>query len=120
MGSLEYVRSFASCYGIPGGDNIIIVKVDPAHVVSVPYDCNCQKVRVERYEVVELFTGELPETVYGNQTKEQSRQIHQQSCSEKDMEPEDAYHGCRNNTYFFVVHLLAEKIHHDKSAYRRK
>lgn len=65
VGSLEYVRSFAHGYGNLGGDNIIIVKVDPAHVVSVPYDCNCQKVRVERYQVVELFTGELPETVYG-------------------------------------------------------
>lgn len=64
VGSIEYVRGFAACYGQEGGDHILIVKVDPADVVSVPYDCDCQKVRVTRYEVVGLFEGVLPETTY--------------------------------------------------------
>jgi hypothetical protein len=39
--------------------NSLICKVDPADVVSVPNDCNCQKVRTCSYHVVGLFEKEL-------------------------------------------------------------
>jgi hypothetical protein len=61
VGSLEYVRGFACGYGTEGGDRIVIVKVNPADVVSVPYDCQNQKVRTCKYEVLREYTGPLPE-----------------------------------------------------------
>lgn len=63
VGSLEYVTGFASGYGTPGGDRIVIVEVDPADVVSVPHDCSCQKVRTCAYKVVAEYTGALPEVL---------------------------------------------------------
>lgn len=58
-GSLKYVTEFACGYGTPGGDRIVIVQVDPADVVSVPKDCDCQKVRCCRYEVVDIYRGAI-------------------------------------------------------------
>jgi hypothetical protein len=51
VGSLEYATTF--------GPRTVIVKVDPADVVSVPYDSQCQKCRVAKYEVVTDFKGAL-------------------------------------------------------------
>lgn len=53
--SKEYLKSF-------GGDRIVVVKINPADVVSIPVDYNFSKGRTWRYEVVaELNTldGEL-------------------------------------------------------------
>ena len=39
----------------------MIVKIDPSDVVSVPHDCDCQKLRTCKYEVVSLHeTIETP------------------------------------------------------------
>lgn len=59
VGALEYARTF----GGGDGDKIVICKVDPADVVSVPHDHSAMKVRVCRYKVVANFTGRLPSTV---------------------------------------------------------
>ena len=50
VGSLEYAQSFGS-----GERHLMIVEVDPADVVSVPYDCNCQKLRCTWYKVIAEF-----------------------------------------------------------------
>jgi uncharacterized protein YacL (UPF0231 family) len=56
VGSKYYAtEGFCSGCGI-----VMIVKVNPADVVSVPKDCDCQKVRTCKYEVV----GELPKDKY--------------------------------------------------------
>ena len=34
------------------GDAMVLVKVNPAHVISVPYECEAQKMRVSSYEVI--------------------------------------------------------------------
>jgi hypothetical protein len=48
--------------GMGSGDNIVVIcKVDPEHVVSVPNDFNGQKMRVCQYEVIGVDGGELPE-----------------------------------------------------------
>jgi hypothetical protein len=52
-GSLEYATTF--------GSRTVIVKIDPADVVSVPEDCSCQKLRTAKYEVVTDYDGPLPE-----------------------------------------------------------
>ena len=63
VGSIQYVKHFASCYGNEGGDRIIIVKVNPADVVAVPeYDTT--KLRCCRYEVISEYTDVLPDTTW--------------------------------------------------------
>lgn len=61
VGALEYVRDFG---GAVGTKRIVIVKVDPSDVVSVPIDYNGQKMRVCKYTVVTEYTGPLPEALY--------------------------------------------------------
>ena len=48
VGTLSYVRGFT-------GDVIILVKVNPEDVVSVPYDYNNQKLRACKYEVIAVY-----------------------------------------------------------------
>jgi hypothetical protein len=57
VGALEYASGFG------GSDKILLyVKVDPADVVAVPADYNCQKLRTCKYEVMARYTGPLPES----------------------------------------------------------
>ena len=57
-GSLEYATTFG------GNDRkVLVVKINPADVVSVPTDCDCQKLRTARYEVVDLYNGPLRNTI---------------------------------------------------------
>jgi hypothetical protein len=55
VGSLNYAQGFAG--------KLVVVKVNPADVVSVPNDCNCQKCRVCKYEVVADFKAEIKSSV---------------------------------------------------------
>jgi hypothetical protein len=60
-GALNYVASYGS---VESGDRIVIVKINPKDVVSVPSDCNCEKLRTCRYEVVGEYEGELLKPLY--------------------------------------------------------
>lgn len=60
-GALNYVASYGS---LEQGDRIVIVKINPSDVVSVPSDCNCEKLRTCRYEVVGEYQGELLKPLY--------------------------------------------------------
>ena len=60
-GALNYVASYGS---VDAGDRIVIVKINPKDVVSVPSDCNCEKLRTCRYEVVGEYEGELLKPLY--------------------------------------------------------
>jgi len=57
-GSLEYARDWANSHG----GIIVLVKIDPSDVVSVPSDCKCQKCRCRKYEVLSMYDGPLPDT----------------------------------------------------------
>ncbi len=46
------------------GNRMIVCKVDPEHVVCVPYDSGQQKMRVCEYTVVGNYGDDLPSTVY--------------------------------------------------------
>lgn len=59
VGALEYVRGF--------GPRIVIVKVDPMNVVSVPNDYDCMKMRVCEYTVVGHFLEQMSSTVQSTQ-----------------------------------------------------
>lgn len=47
-GAIAYVKS----YGDGNHDKYVLVKINPKHVVSVPKDCSCQKIRVCEYLVI--------------------------------------------------------------------
>ena len=55
-GSLEYAKGFGS-----SDSRLLIVEVDPMDVVSVPLDCNSQKLRTAKYKVVGEFERPLDE-----------------------------------------------------------
>lgn len=65
VGAIDYVRNYAS-----PGDKVVICKVNPADVVSVPLDCEQQKVRCCRYEVVAEYEGELLSSVHVEDQKD--------------------------------------------------
>lgn len=53
-GSLKYATGW--------GPVTVLVEIDPADVVSVPSDCECQKLRCCKYKVLGEYTGPLPST----------------------------------------------------------
>lgn len=59
VGALSYVQSYGRSNG-----KIVICRVHPADVVSVPYDHDATKMRVCRYKVIGLYAVELPDTTY--------------------------------------------------------
>ena len=59
VGTFEYANSFRG----PNGQ-LVLCKVNPADVVSVPKDCSCQKVRTCRYEVLEDCTGRVDRPLF--------------------------------------------------------
>lgn len=58
-GTLEYAQSFGGSSAV-----LLIVEIDPADVVSVPHDCECQKLRTSRYKVVDICTQRLDLPMY--------------------------------------------------------
>lgn len=55
VGSLDYASDFAY--------KLIVVKVNPADVVSVPTDYSCQKARVSKYVVLSEYVDEIKASV---------------------------------------------------------
>lgn len=77
-GSLDYARGFAS--------KLIVVKVNPMDVVSVPSDCDCQKCRVSKYVVLADYKEEITSSVVdedGDDTLIQTSQVNRSSFVEK-------------------------------------
>ena len=68
-GSLQYVKGFGDT-----SDRLILVKINPKDVVSVPKH-DTSKLRCCRYTVVGVYTGILPDTIY--------------DCDEDDIIPDD-------------------------------
>lgn len=54
-GSYDYADGYCGSEG-----HLMLVKIDPADVVSVPHDCECQKLRTCRYEVVSELEERKP------------------------------------------------------------
>lgn len=59
VGTYEYASDWAG----PGGV-VVLVKFNPKDIVSVPSDCNCQKLRVSSYEVISIARDRLEDVVY--------------------------------------------------------
>ena len=78
-GSYEYAKGYSS-----GGGHLMRVEIDPSDVVSVPLDCDCQKLRTAKYKVValhETIERPLDDGIYG----------------EYDEEPDSESYGWENN-----------------------
>jgi len=89
-GSYEYADSYCGQNG-----RLMLVKIDPADVVSVPHDCECQKLRTCRYEVVSELEERKPledcyNDQYGDLDYDESNEV---ECEECDYvgDPEDFY-----------------------------
>tara|TARA_R100000152_G_C6762239_1_gene186461 strand:- start:397 stop:1296 length:900 start_codon:yes stop_codon:yes gene_type:complete len=54
-GSLEYAKGYGN------GGHLMVVEINPADVVSVPNDCDQQKLRTSKYKVVAHFERKLEE-----------------------------------------------------------
>jgi len=55
VGSMDYATTW--------GEQTLVVKVNPADVVSVPTDCGCQKCRVSKYEVIDSYQNEIKNAI---------------------------------------------------------
>ena len=83
-GALNYVANYGS---VDSGDKIVIVKINPKDVVSVPSDCNCEKLRTCRYEVVGEYQGELLKPLYKSDFSEDEYYDE----DEEDYDPDQDY-----------------------------
>ena len=59
VGTYEYASDWATSTGV-----VLLVKFDPADIVSVPTDCEFSKMRVSKYTVVSVAREQLEEEVY--------------------------------------------------------
>jgi hypothetical protein len=88
-GSEDYAKSFN------GGGNLVIVKINPADVVSVPTDCECQKLRASKLEVVALYRKsldkELYDIAYGNFIHPYRPEAIEAMQEMYDVDPDDEY-----------------------------
>jgi len=80
VGAIDYVKSYG-CHG----DKVIICKVHPADVVSVPLDSAHQKVRCCGYEVVGEYDGDLLPAVVEDYSDEYNEYDHEEEyCDDPD------------------------------------
>jgi hypothetical protein len=77
-GDIEYVRNFAS-----GEDKVLIVKINPKDVVTVPSE-NTRKLRCCSYQVVSVYEGLLPENTYKSSSSEEEADNEEYDDYEKD------------------------------------
>lgn len=58
-GTLEYASGYAC-----DNDKLVLVEIDPADVVSIPTDCEFQKLRTCKYKVIAEYERPLTEALY--------------------------------------------------------
>ena len=80
-GSYEYAKGYAS-----GGGHLLVVEIDPSDVVSVPYDCECQKLRTCKYKVVAVYetidAPPLDEGLYDSYDEDEAEDMGQDEYNE--------------------------------------
>ena len=62
VGTYDYACNWAGNTGV-----VVLVKFNPKDIVSVPSDCECQKMRVSSYEVISVAREQLEEAVYSDE-----------------------------------------------------
>jgi hypothetical protein len=66
VGTYEYACEWAG----PGGQ-VVLVKFNPADIVSVPSDCSFSKIRVSSYHVLSVARGIIEDQVYEEEDEEE-------------------------------------------------
>jgi len=93
-GSYDYANDWAGNNG-----RLLVVEIDPVDAVSVPTDCNFQKLRTCAYKVIADITAsrrEIPEAVYsgsddvGNDDADYDSETEDDSLSENSIDFSDA------------------------------
>ena len=79
VGTYEYACNWAGNTGV-----VVLVKFNPANIVSVPSDCEHSKLRVSEYEVIAIAREQLEEPVYTYQVDCEDE--HDEYFSEYDSE----------------------------------
>ena len=59
VGTFDYANDWAGNGGV-----VVLVKFNPSNIVSVPTDCEHQKMRVTEYEVVSIAREQLEDEIY--------------------------------------------------------
>lgn len=107
------------------GDKVLICKVAPEDVVSVPKDHSCQKLRTCAYTVVGEFKGELKQTVYSGRVGDDYGKSVEPERKSYELEPQEmvvdgmytaeycTFDGSTKTRYFIVLenssdHVLVE------------
>ena len=83
-GSMEYATGF--------GSKTVIVEIDPADVISIPSDCNGQKLRTCKYKVVAEYERPL-DSHYDSTTAQYDDGDIESDSSSRDYDPADAEGG---------------------------
>ena len=60
-GTVAYAKDF-----MPSGGHVMLVEINPSDVVSIPTDCNFQKLRTCKYKVVGEYEIDLNDPVYAS------------------------------------------------------
>jgi hypothetical protein len=88
VGALDYVNNYSS------GGHIVIVKVNPMDVVSVPTDCNFMKLRTCRYEVLrEMHTKDPLEQPCYSTSGDEFKDVSKFAEANRALLKEDAIDG---------------------------
>jgi hypothetical protein len=66
VGTYEYACNWAGSGGI-----VLLVKFNPKDIVSVPSECEHQKLRVSEYEVISVAREQLEEPVYNDEQEDE-------------------------------------------------
>lgn len=81
VGAEQYASTF--------GSRVVVCKVDPEHVVCVPYDCSREKMRVCEYEVIGNYGNTLPSTTYDDKQDLATAGSQAHECAGDDSECEE-------------------------------
>jgi hypothetical protein len=91
-GSVEYATDFGR------GGRVVIVEINPADVVSVPDDCNCQKLRTCRYKVVAEYEVPLDHN-YNNSYSDENWNDDYDDCDDDGDESLDDFKKVFHDLY---------------------
>jgi hypothetical protein len=96
-------RNYLPHYGNGSTDKVVIVKVDPEHVVAVPGDYNNAKMRVSEYLVVGELTdkqnAELFDKLRVQSAANRSSLVEWHDFDDEDEDSDEDYDPCENNPY---------------------
>lgn len=94
-GTLEYARGFR-----PFDGKLVVVEINPADVVSIPTDCECQKLRTCKYKVVSEYEVPLEDLTYESRyTTDDDDDVDREWDDDDDDDGDFACSGCGWNRH---------------------